>query len=83
MPIIIKEEGKILTASSKPWEVDGRKGISYKVRVLVGSEIFNLFTDENHIESFREHEGEDGEIQIRLTSPKENPRFEIIGFSAS
>jgi len=70
--------GKILSAESKPYNIQGNEGVSHKVRALVGDEIFSLKATESLVKEAEEHIA-NGEVtlQVDLTSPKENVKLTL------
>lgn len=76
----IKEQALLLSAESTPYNIDGNSGVSHKLRFLVGTEIFPLRATENDVISFKQKEGDEGELTFRLTSRKENPQIHFVSF---
>jgi len=81
--IQIREEAMLLTAKSKAYDMDGNKGTSHRVRVLIGGDIFPLKATAEQVEHYVELENEKGEVVIALTSVKENPVFTFVSFERS
>lgn len=75
----IKQKGTVLSADSKPYDIDGNKGISHKVRLLIGHEIFNLKTTESFVTLANSRRGKEVNVTISLTSPRELAKLELVG----
>jgi len=79
----IKEsEAKIISAESKPYDIDGNKGVSHRIRVLIGTEIFALRATEDQVTRAKDFVGKVGDIELEILSPKENLRAEFGSFVA-
>jgi len=80
MDITIK--AKLLTAESKPYSVNGNEGVSHKVRLLVGNEIFVCKSSKEQVARLQDVRGTDGEATFRLTSRKELLALELVSFES-
>lgn len=78
--MIIEEKGVLLTAESKPYEFEGRSGVSSKIRVLIEDSIFPLKANEELVERFKNVQGSKGTVKFNLTSRKENVSLEFLDF---
>jgi len=78
----VKEKVKLLSADSKPYEVDGNSGVSHKARFLIHSvgEIYNVRATESQVKELQSHLQKDGEVVLAFKSPKENLRVELVSF---
>lgn len=76
----ITEHGKILTAISKPYDFEGRSGVSHRIRVLVDGEIFACKSSEEQVKLLKEAEGAEGEVTLLVTSPKEAVSVSLESF---
>lgn len=81
--IQIKEEAMLLTVKSKAYDIDGNKGTSHRVRVLIGGDIFPLKATAEQVEQYAQFENEPGEVVFILSSVKENPVFTFVSFEQS
>jgi len=79
-----KNKGVLLSAESKPYDVDGNKGVSHKARFLVDNqEIYNLVTNEEEVVALKQdiEAGKTvGDLEIGFTSKKENLKGELLSF---
>jgi len=73
----VKTQGTVLSAASKPYDYDGRSGISHKIRVMVDGEIFNCSSNEQDVKDAQLVIGKTGEVELNITSPKENLKVEV------
>jgi len=69
--MIITEQGTLLSAESKPYNVNGNEGISHKIRVLIDGQIFPCKSSSTQVAQYKSYENKYGEITISLTSRKE------------
>lgn len=76
----IKTKAKILTAESKPYDVEGNTGVSHKIRLNVDGEIYVCKSTPEQIEKVSPHVGADGEATIKVNSRKENMSLELVSF---
>ncbi len=74
----LKETGKILTAQSKPYNINGNEGVSHKVRVLFDTDIFPLKATPELVEQCSDLTGEEVELIIDLTSIRENIGVSLV-----
>jgi len=78
--IEFKLKGRLLSAESRPYDIEGNSGVSHKVRFLVGDAILPLKTDEQTVKRLEAQLGSDGEITIELRSRKENVALWLSAF---
>jgi len=76
----IETVGQLLTAESKPYNVDGNSGTSHKLRFNIDGEIYVCKSTENQVQAMKPHEGESGIVTIRVLSRKENMSLECVSF---
>lgn len=76
----IKTKAQILTASSKGYEINGNKGTSHKVRVMVDGEIFPLFATEAQVVEAQKILGTTLDVVLDIVSPKENTKIVLNHF---
>jgi len=78
----IIKQGKLLTASSDPYDFSNDegeqvKGVSNKVRINIEDEIFAFKIDPERVAKFKKFEGQDVTVELSLTSPKERARVQL------
>jgi len=76
----VKAQGILLTATSKPYDIEGNKGVSHRVRVLCTDQIFSVRASEEEVTELKKYEGQEGEVTIDFISPKENLQALFIDF---
>jgi len=76
----IEVKGKLLTAESKPYNVDGNTGTSHKIRVNVEGEIYVCKSTADQVSSMKKFEGKDGVLVLKINSRKENMSLELVSF---
>lgn len=81
--IHIEENAMLLTTKSKAYDIDGNKGTSHKIRVLIGGDIFPCRATAEQVEQYKDDENEQGIVRIDLSTVKENPVFTFVGFERS
>jgi len=78
----INTKGIVLSATSKPYEFDGRKGVSHKIRVAVNGEIYICNSDEKQVKEIEQFVGKTVSIAFKVVSPKENLGLKVVSFKA-
>jgi len=76
----VETEGKILSADSKPYDFDGRKGVSHRVRVLIEGDIYSLKATPELVKDLAEKVDEEGRLTVKFSSRKETLSAELIDF---
>lgn len=76
----IDTKATILTAESKPYNVEGNEGISHRIRVNVAGEIYPIKSTKEQVTELSERIGEEGEAVIKVNSRKENLSLELVSF---
>ena len=79
----IKTEATLLTAESKPFDFDGRSGVSHRIRLNVGGEIYVCKSDESQVLSLKQHIGRNGNAVVKVNSRKEALSLELKSFTPS
>jgi len=74
------EKAKVLSAESKPYDFDGNKGTSHKIRLSIGGEIFSVKSTEEQVNEFKKYVGQEGQVVVSFSSPKENLKMTIDSF---
>jgi len=77
----IEEKAMLVTADSKPYEFEGRKGVSHKARFNIRGEIYRVKATEAQILALQGHFGEQGEVTLKVTSVREQLGCELVDFS--
>lgn len=78
--MIIEGRGRIIEVIQKPYELNGNKGVSYRVRALIDDEIFVLKSTESQTNDYKQYEGEEGHFKLKLSSPRESVRVDLVEF---
>lgn len=63
--------GMILSAESKPYDFDGKTGVSHRIRVAVDGEIYPCRANEDQVKEYKAHVGDSGSVVIQVASRKE------------
>ena len=79
----ISADAKVLSAVSKPYDFDGKKGVTHKVRLNVEGEIFVAKTDEAGVSKYSALVGRDGEAVLDFTSPAERLTLTLVDFKVA
>lgn len=80
--IEIEQRGMLLSADSKPYNVNGNTGVSHKARVLVNGDVYNCRVAETLIPDLQDSIEKFGVATIRISSRKEVLSVELEGFDA-
>jgi len=75
-----EEKVKILSADAKPYDVGGNKGVSTKVRFLLGSEIFSAKATQEQVDGLKPLVGKEVTVTLEFRSPKENLQLVLVSF---
>lgn len=75
-----KSEATLLTAESKPYNIDGNAGTSHRIRVNVEGEIYACKSTAEQVNSLKEFEGKKGEVVLKVLSRKENLSLQLVSF---
>jgi len=79
----IKTTAKVLTSLSKPYQfADGKSGVSHKVRLFIGDSIFEAKASADLVKDLTPYVGQEVEVALRLTSPKEVLSLALVSFGA-
>lgn len=79
--MILKWEGKVLSAESKAYKMNGNEGISHRVRLAVDGEIYPLKSSEEQVLRMKPHVGKEGVATVDLQSRKETLAIDLIEFA--
>jgi len=77
-----EENAILLSADSKPYDFDGRKGVSHQARFSINGEIFRAKANENLINQISPLIGKSGLLRAQFTSRLEKLAMELISFDA-
>lgn len=73
-------EAIMLTAVSKPYNFGGNEGISHKIRLNIGGEIYICSSTSAQVQGMQVFAGKKGKAVVVLNSPKENLKLELLSF---
>jgi len=76
-----KAKGQVLSAVSKPYDFEGKSGVSHRIRVMVQGEIFACRSSQQQVEDTKKFVGQEGEVILGFSSPKESVTVEFVGFA--
>jgi len=78
----ITVEAKLLTAVSRPYDFNGKPGVSHKVRFLINDEIFVAKSSAEQVLRIASLAGQSGEAVFKISSPKEALALTLVSFTA-
>jgi len=78
----IETTGRVLSAAEKPYTIEGRSGLSYKVRVLIGAYIYPLKTDSAGVEKAKVFIDKEANVSIEVVAPAEKLNLALVDISA-
>lgn len=70
----------LLSAESKPYEIDGNKGVSHKIRLSVEGEIYVCKSTESQVQELQSKVKTSGDAVIEVVSRKENMTLKLVSF---
>jgi len=73
-----EEKATVLTAESKPYEFNGNSGVSHRVRLLIGTEIFAIKSTEKQVLEAKNYVGKDVTVELLITSPRESVKVDLL-----
>lgn len=76
-----ESKGTLLTAESKPYSFQGNEGVSHKIRVNVGGEIYSCNSNADQVASMKQYEGVEGDVVLKVSSRKEVLGMTLVSFS--
>lgn len=76
----IKVSAKLIEVVQKPYKVEGNEGISYKLRFLVGDEIWQLKSSLEQTESLKTQISQIGSAEFVARSRKEDVTLQLANF---
>jgi len=77
--MIIYEKGLAVEKINKAYDLDGKSGVSLKLRILVGTDIFNCKTTQAVLDLAEE--GKEYPMTIQVRTRKEDPIFEVLSLT--
>lgn len=75
-----KYQAQLLSAESKPYNVDGNEGISHRIRFNVKGEIYSVKSTAEEVRKYEPLIGQVASLVIGLVSRKENLSLKIVSF---
>jgi len=75
-----EETAKLLSAESNAYSFQGKEGVSHKVRLLIGDEIYSIRSTHEQVQELKEKVGQEGLATVEITSPKENLSAKLLSF---
>lgn len=78
--MLLKTKARLLSAEEKPYDFDGRSGVSTKIRVLIESSIFSLRATPQDVAQAKQYIDKDGNLEFSLESLKEETRLRFVSF---
>lgn len=79
--MIIEEKAKLLSAESNPYTIDGKEGVSHKLRFLIGGEIFSSKGTAEDVKEHLDNVGADGTVTLQFTSRRELLGCKFVDFA--
>lgn len=76
----IEEKAILLSAESKQYTIEGRTGISHKVRFFIGDGVFPMKATPEQVKQLRDYVGQSGILVLDLVSRKENLSLSFVSF---
>jgi len=76
----IKATARLLSAESKPYEMNGNSGTSHRLRFNVEGEIYNLKSSAEEVLRLQPRLGDEGVAHFKLDSRKENLSMKLVSF---
>jgi len=78
----IEHKAQLLTAESKPYEMNGNSGISHRIRFNVSGEIFVCKATPAQVDEMKQYQGQEGTATFKFESRKENLTLRLVSFEA-
>jgi hypothetical protein len=77
----IEVKAVLLTAESNPYKIDGNEGVSHKIRLSIGGEIYSCKSTADQVASLKQYEKQEGEAVIDVVSRKEAMSLKLVSFT--
>jgi len=77
----IKVKGTLVGAESKAYDFEGKKGISNKVTVIVGKQIFVVKCKNDVFNDIKDLSDQKGVFEFAISSFQLKPALELVSFS--
>jgi len=78
--LTLKAKAKLIEVVQKPYKVEGNEGISYKLRFLIGDEIWELKSSIEQTEDLKSKVGVTAEAEFAVKSRKETVTLSLVKF---
>lgn len=72
---------KLIEVIQAPYKVNGNEGISYKLRFLVGDEIWAVRSSKEQTEDLKTHQGKSGTVKFNIKARKEDVSLQVASFA--
>jgi hypothetical protein len=79
--IAFEAQAKLIEVVQKPYKVEGNEGISYKLRFLVGDDIFELKSSLEQTEELKASQGFTGLAKFIVKARKETVTIVLASFT--
>lgn len=66
-----EERAIVLTVESRPYDFNGLKGVSHKVRLSILGEVYAIKVSESQVQELKPLEGDEISVVLKFSSPKE------------
>ena len=76
----IETEAHLLSSEATPYDVGGNKGVSYRIRLNVGGEIFVCKSNAGQVQTMKDFVGQEGNAVLIVKSRKEVMSLELVSF---
>jgi len=76
----ITAKARLLTAESKPYEMNGNSGISHRLRFSVDGEIYVCKSNADEVQKLHDRVGHEGTAHFKFESRKENLTLKLVSF---
>lgn len=78
----IEMKGQILSAAEKAYTIEGRSGLSYKVRALIGGYVYPLKTDADGVKKAQQFLLKDVLLEMEVVAPAERLSIALLDIKA-
>lgn len=76
----ITTQAKLLTAESRPYNVDGNTGTSHKIRLNIEGEIYVCKSTAEQVQALQSHIGNEGTAVLKVLSRREQMSLQLVSF---
>lgn len=74
-------QAKLIEVVQKPYSVNGNEGISYKLRFLVGDEIWAIKSNSEQCSDMKKFDGKTGKAKFEVKARKEDVSLSLANFT--